>query len=520
MAVSAGGAVRGDVRLPSSKSLTNRALAIAALASGRSEIKGPLLSDDTVRMARALRALGVPIEPFGDDADEIVHAMEGDTPRRQPGPQSGLRIDGGPGGRQDASPAGHAVMRPASRALDVGGSGTAMRFLTAIAALAPGEVVLDGDRRMRERPMGPLLEALRDWGADAASIRGNGCPPVRVQGPTLTGGIANLRGDVSSQFVSALLIVAPLANGRTSLRVLPPVVSRPYIDLTIDVMGRFGVLLARGEIVPEAEGSLRGHASVGTLITRPGGAIEVTLPGGGSYAPTSYSVPPDASSASYVLAAAAIAGGSVTIVGLSARDRSGDLRLLDHLGDMGCRFEGGRRSGHDLPRSVTPQKEELAAPSSETIDEHAPVTSGDLEGLTIHGPPGAGGRIGALHAFDLDLSSTPDLVPTMAVLALFANGPSEIRNVPHLRHKESDRLHALACELRRLGAVAVEREDGLRIVPGPLHGATIETYHDHRMAMAFALAGLVIPGVVIKNPGCVGKSFPDFWTVLAGLRAS
>lgn len=539
--IPAGGAVWGEVSLPSSKSLTHRALALSALVHGRSKVSAPLLADDTMRMARALSALGIRFEPFGPETETIAQFLgtrgsasrkgAGESladpswfepPRRrsasqievsprgpgedavtvQPGFDSGLWVEGGPG-----------ALRAVDHPIDVGGAGTAMRFLTALASLVEGVVILDGDPRMRERPMGPLLGALRSWGVEAESAAGRGCPPIRVRGGTLGGGLASIRGDVSSQYISALLMIAPLTKGPSALEVVPPVVSGPYIDLTLDLMAVFGTprphieershppipdsgrpaSAEAGDPYPSAGRTAAGDGKGRSRERTETSGRAFRFRGGGSYTSAQYSVPPDASSASYFFAAPAVAGGRVTVRGLKAGDPQGDMALLGYLEEMGCAIEV-----------------EIGA-ASET---GSPRTE---DGITVQGPPQGRDGQRRLRPFDLDLAATPDLVPTLAVLALFADGPSEIRNVAHLRFKESDRLHALATELRRLGAGVRDRPDGLRIEPGPLHGARIETYRDHRMAMAFAIAGLAVPGVSIADPGCVGKSFPGFWSTLTGL---
>lgn len=441
------GPVVGRVRVPGSKSLTNRALVLAALASGRSRLIRPLISDDTERLIGAIQALGVGI---GRERSE----GGADAGGAQSGGEVDLVIDGSEG-----------LLAPPASALDVGGSGTAMRFLAALAALVPGEVVIDGDARMRQRPIGRLLDALRDLGVDAVSIVDNGCPPVRVRGGPLAGGSAGMPGNVSSQFVSALLMIAPFAERGIVLDVEPPVVSRPYIDLTLSSMARFGS--APPSLLARPEGGLRY-----TFSARGGARQGKASP----YRATDFRVPADASSAGYFFGAAAITGGRVHVEELDPADGQADARLLRVLPDLGC--------------------EVLVSP----------------DGTTVAGPSSR-----RLAAFDLDMGDAPDLVPMLAVLALFADGPCVIHGAANLRLKESDRIHALATEIARLGAVAEERPDGLRIVPGPMRSARIETYHDHRIAMAFAIAGLATPGLTIADPGCVAKSFPEFWSTLARL---
>lgn len=558
------GPVVGVVRVPASKSLSNRALALAALASGTTRIDNPLVSGDTARMIGALRALGTSIEATGPDRERleraIVQAATGSGPAAFPTADDPDSTEGDSPDRTLSVGGGNGAFGPAGAPLDLGGAGTAMRFLTALATVAQGEVILDGDARMRQRPIGPLIEGLRALGVEARSLERAGCPPVSVRGGTLRGGEARIAGGLSSQFVSALLMIAPLAPDGSSIVVTPPVVSFPYIDLTLDLMRWFGVSPSatsapgtrysqqpaasapladatrretlgtgreiltnrtdgsKGTVSPDLAVDSGGDAQARNGQNRPssdawsGTTPAARSPGGegppppssaftrtqghpvaaagpvcfefrraGRYrAPDHYRVPPDASSASYFFAAAAVSGGRVTIPGLFRGDLQGDVALLEYLEAMGCGVEA------------------------------------DEIGTTVSGPAG-----GHLAPFDLDLVATPDLVPTLAVLALFADGASEIRNVANLRVKESDRLAALAAELARLGAGVEERQDGLRIVPrrGTYSGCRIETYNDHRIAMAFAVAGLVVPGVRIADPGCVAKSFPGFWRTFAGLTS-
>ena len=416
------GPVAGSIRVPGSKSLTNRALVCAALADGASELEDALESEDTEVMQKALCELGVRIETAGDR----------------------LRVQGVSG----------RLGRPAAT-LDARASGTTARFLTAAATLAAGPVTIDGTARMRERPIDDLAAALRELGAEIEVLGKAGCPPVRVAGGGLRGGHARIKTDRSSQFVSALLLAAPCAREAVTLEPAGPVVSRPYIDLTLQVMAAFG---ARA-----------GWRDTGTLWAEPGG-----------YRGAAYRVEPDASAATYPFAAAAIASGEIRVPGLTAASQQGDLRFLAILEAMGCRVARGSGA------------------------------------ISVRGPE-------VLRGVDVDMNAMPDAVLTAAVVALFARGPTRIRNVANLRLKETDRLAALECELRKLGAKAVASADGLAIEPPPpreLHGGTIETYDDHRMAMAFALAGLRIPGVVIRDPACVAKTWPGYFEALPFLGAT
>ncbi|MDX1648807.1 MAG: 3-phosphoshikimate 1-carboxyvinyltransferase, partial [Myxococcota bacterium] len=342
----------------------------------------------------------------------------------------------------------HAPGRP----LDVGASGTTARFLTAAATLADGPVVVDGSPRMRERPIGALVGTLAALGAPAEAQGPGGCPPVRVAGGGLPGGRARIDARRSSQYVSALLLVGPCARRDLELELVDgALVSRPFVELTLEVMDAFG---AEAAFTPAG---LRVRAGVG-------------------YAARDYAVEPDAQAAVYGFAAAAIAGGRVRVEGLPADSRQTDLRLLDVLARMGCRV-----------------RREAAAVVVER-PPHVPLVGVEVDGADI-----------------------PDAVLALAVVALFAEGPTTVRGIGHLRLKESDRLAALETELRRLGARAEAGPDWLRIEPAPLHGAAVDTYDDHRMAMSFALAGLRVPGVAVRDPGCVAKTWPGFFAALEAL---
>jgi 3-phosphoshikimate 1-carboxyvinyltransferase len=418
------GPLRACVSVPGSKSISNRALLIAALARGESRLHGLLDSDDTQVMAAALRALGAAVRNGTEQRDE---------PWRVGG------VAGAP-----RAPAG---------VLDIGANGTAARFLTALLALVPGESVLDGSARMRERPIGELVEALRALGVEVTAEGRGGCPPVRCRGGAPFGGETEIDASRSSQYVSALLLIAPYAARGMTLRLRDGLLaSRPYVDVTLQMMRAFG-----------ADAGFRDET---TLTVAPGR----------TYAARDYAVEPDASTAAYFFAAAAIGGGSVRVQGLRADSLQADMAFLALLERMGC----------DVVR--------------------------DDGGIEVRGPSGP------LRAFDADMNAMPDAVLAAAVTALFADGTTRIRNVGHLRIKESDRLLALETELRKLGADARADADALVITPRALHGAEIATYDDHRMAMAFALAGLRLPGVRIRDPNCVAKSWPGYFEVFSALR--
>jgi 3-phosphoshikimate 1-carboxyvinyltransferase len=410
------------LRVPGSKSLTNRALVVAALADGPSLLDGALDCEDTRVMVEALRALGIVVD----------HDLS----------SSAIKVQGC-GGRIPASAA----------ALAVANSGTSLRFLTALVAAGKGTYRLDGDSRMRQRPVADLLASLNGLGAQASTDLGSGCPPVTIQARGLDGGHVIVKGDISSQYLSALLMVLPYARENTTVEVQGVLVSQPYVGMTISVMQAFGV-------------QVRNH-NFRSFDVRPA-----------HYQGSTFSIEPDASAASYFFALAAITGGEVGVEGLGTSSVQGDLAFVDVLADMGCVV-------HREPGRTTVQ-----------------------------------GR--KLRGVDVDMNALSDTVMTLAVVALFADGVSRIRNVAHVRHKESDRIAALAAELRKLGTVVDEYPDGLLIEPparDKLHGASIATYRDHRMAMSLALAGLVIPGVSIADPGCVAKTYPDFWTDLQRLQS-
>jgi 3-phosphoshikimate 1-carboxyvinyltransferase len=413
------GPMRGAIRPPGSKSITNRALVCAALAQGQSTLSGALQSDDTRVMIEALRLLGLSVAHDADAAAIVVRGCDGRLPA-------------------------------SSANLFVANSGTTMRFLTAMVTLGNGTFRLDGTPRMRQRPIQDLLAALRQLGADAVSEPGSGCPPVVVRGAGLRGGCATLCGDISSQYLSGLLMAAPCAAGPVELAVRGKLVSRPYLEMTLKVMSAFGVSVdARDE-------------------------DRFLIPAPQTYRARHYVVEPDASAASYFFAAAAITGGEVTVEGLSAESIQGDVAFCRLLEQMGCQLRYG-------PEQIT-------------------VVGRRLRGI------------------EADMNAISDTVQTLAAVALFAEGPTAIRNVAHIRHKETDRIAALAAELRKLGATVEERDDGLRITPGERRGATIATYQDHRMAMSMALVGLATPGVVIRDPGCTAKTYPGFFADLARLR--
>lgn len=417
--------VRGTIRPPGSKSLTNRALIVAALARGSSTLRNVLHSDDTRVMLDSLHRLGI----------EVTHERGG----------ADLRVTGCGG-----------TIPFATADLWLENSGTSIRFLTAACALGNGEYRLDGNARMRERPIAPLIDAVCRWGSQSGSEPGTraecelgtGCPPIHIFARGLPSATIEVAGDLSSQYLSALLMVAPCAAGEVTVQVAGELVSRPYVDMTMAVMRAFG-----GEI-REAEA----------------GVFSTT---GAGYRQANYDIEPDASAASYFMAAAAVTGGDVTIAGLSRDALQGDVHFADVLERMGCRVTWLR------------------------------------DAVRVEGGP--------LRGVDVDMNGISDTAQTLAAVAPFAEGPTRIRNVAHMRHKETDRVAALVTELTRLGIRAEEHDDGLTIHPGPMHPAVIETYEDHRMAMSFAILGLRHPGVQIADPGCTSKTYPEFFNDLERL---
>ena len=421
-----------EAQPPGSKSITNRALLIAALATGESTLVGALDAEDTRVMLAALDSLG--ISATLDPATRVATVV---------------------GGR------GSFPNRTAD--LYVGNSGTTTRFLAAALAFAKaGEYRIDGKPRMRERPIGDLLKTLHSLGADVASENGNDCPPLRIRGCNLGAAPdfpnrATIAADVSSQFLSGLLMAAPLAGKAFEIAVEGTLASRPYVEMTLATMRAFGV-------AARADSEFRVF----------GGFTE------GAYLGREYQIEPDASAASYFFALPAILGGSMTIRGLSRHALQGDVEFAAILEKMGC------------------------------------VARWRDDSITVERPRTADGVLAPLHGIDVDMNACSDLVQTLSVVALFADSPTTIRNVANIRVKETDRLAAVVNELRKLGATVQENADGLVVVPPPrLHGATIATYDDHRMAMSFALAGLRTPGVVIENPSCVAKTYPEFFEDIA-----
>ncbi len=460
LAIETRGPLAGHVAVPGSKSITNRALLLAALAEGESRLTGGLESDDTRVMRAALEMMGIGIETSTDPRPHDLAGDSGHGSRNRShnggGSDSVASSGDGSGETWIVQGRGGRLTVPDQAeppVLDCHGSGTTVRFLTAALTLASGPVIIDGNARMRERPISDLVASLRGLGAELTIEGEADCPPIRIHGGGLPGGPARIDGSQSSQYVSAVAQVAPYAARDVELDFKDGIiVSRPYIDLTLEVMRAFGAEAAWQD------------------------GDRLWIKAGQTYQGRDYAIEPDASSAAYPFCAAAIAGGRVSVSGVSADSLQADFKILGLLERMGCGIE----------------------------------RSGDT--VSVSGPTAA------LHSLgQIDMNDFPDAVLAYAVVALFADGPTTITNVANLRIKETDRLDALENELRKLGARVHTGPDWIRIEPGPMRGAEIETYDDHRMAMSVALAGLRVPGVVILDPGCVSKTWPGYFEAFSSL---
>ena len=407
-----------EVAVPGSKSYTHRILIAAALSDGICTLQNCLKSEDTLLTLNALRQFGVEIEEH--DNQIVAHGTNG-------------------------------VLKPCSKPVYLGNSGTSMRLLTGVAALGDGMYTLTGTERMLERPIQDLLDGLDQIGVFASSVNKNGCPPVEIRGEKLKGGSLSLKCKTSSQYLSSLLLIAPYTQDGLEITVTEGPVSRPYVDMTVDIMTRFGVKVVRD------------------------GYRQFAIHGQQAYRAGSYMVEPDCSQAGYFWAAAAITGSRIKVKGITKASRQGDVRFTEVLEAMGCKIFH------------------------------------DKDGIAVSGGP--------VSAIEVDMADMPDIVPTLAVVAAFAKGTTIIRNVAHLKAKESDRLTAVVNELSKMDIKASCTDTGLAINGGRPCGAVIDTYSDHRIAMSFALAGLRIPGMVIRDEKCVKKSFPDFWNVFEKLYA-
>jgi 3-phosphoshikimate 1-carboxyvinyltransferase len=414
-----GSRIQAKIRLPGSKSITQRALILASLARGESRLTNALVSEDTMITTEALQQLGVTVT-WKEETVEVK-----------------------PPKRRWAQP---------DRPMYLHNNGTSMRFLLSLAAAGEGRFVFDGSQRLRERPVGPVLAALETLGAACRCLDRDGYPPVEIVGNGLTGGRILVDARQSSQFLSSLLIAAPCARQEVRIGWMEPIASLPYLSLTLAMMEEAGI-------------GFRWSSD-----------NEIAVPAPQDYQPTLYPVEGDCSSASYFWAAAALTAGEVYTYPVSRRSHQGDVRLLEVLEEMGCSI------------------------------------SWENEGVRVTGSE-------RLQPVDLDMNSMPDMVPTLAVVAAFAHGRTQIRNVSHLRVKESDRLHAVATELAKFSVPVQEHSDGLVIEGGkvfpPKEG--VQVYKDHRIAMAFALAGLCVEGVEIIGAEAVAKSFPTFWDIFERL---
>ena len=417
------------VRVPGSKSLTNRTLLIASLANGITHLTNALFSDDSRYFAKALQTLGFDVKLDEENFSMTVTGLGGKIPAKK-------------------------------AELFIGNAGTAARFLSAFLTLGNGEYILDGEPRMRERPIGDLAEALAQLGCDIRSMQnaeggmqnGQICPPIKINASGLKGGKTKIAGDISSQFLSALLMTAPYAQSPVEVELTTDLNSKPYVDMTIAIMKDFGVEIERD------------------------GYSRFTIHPSSFFPLSSYAIESDASAASYFFAAPAICGGTVKVENISRKSVQGDVAFVDVLKQMGC-----------------------------TVKEN------DNSILVT--------RNLSLHGIDVDMRDIPDTAQTLAAIAPFADSPTRIRGIASARVKETDRVHATCVELDRLGVRVEEHEDGMTIHPTfNLQPANIQTYNDHRMAMAFSLIGLRFDGVTIENPSCVSKTFPNFFDVLAELQ--
>lgn len=415
---------KGLVHLPGSKSISNRTLLLAALAQGTTEIRDLLKSDDTDRMLDALRSLDVGVVQIGEH-DYRITGTGGGFPQKEAD-------------------------------LFLGNAGTAFRPLTAALALSGGTYKLHGVARMHERPIGDLVDALRQIGADITYLGEEGFPPLLIKPATIAAqGNIKIRGDVSSQFLTALLMALPMTGKETHIEMVSELISKPYIEITLKLMAQFGVVVERDGWERFTVPAASGYKSPGTVF-----------------------VEGDASSASYFLAAGAIGGGPVRVQGVGKNSIQGDVAFADALEAIG-----------------------------------ATITKGD-NWIEASAPKGA-----ALKAFDRDFNHIPDAAMTLAVAALFCDGPSRLTNIASWRVKETDRISAMATELRKLGAIVEEGEDWLRITPPAklIPNAVIDTYDDHRMAMCFSLATFGGVPVRINDPKCTAKTFPAYFDVFASV---
>ena len=413
--------IAGDIELPGSKSLTNRALLLSALASGDTQLQNLLRSDDSERMLEALQQLGVHLEISGTECQVTGNA--------------GL------------------FGAPTNNKFFLGNAGTAIRPLTAILSLIPGQFEIDGDEYMRERPIAHLGDALTTLGATIDYQGKSGCPPLTLKGGNISGGSVSVPGDISSQFLTALLMALPLTDQDSEITIIGEQVSKPYLDITLGIMQQFGVAAS--------------HSNYQTFH----------IPGRQQYqSPQQFLIEGDASSASYFFGAAAISGGTVKVHGIGKHSVQGDYQFLDTIKLMGAQVDAR--------------------------ENWVEVTGNGLRGV------------------DVDLNHIPDAAMTVAAMALFADGPTTIRNIYNWRVKETDRMHAMSEGLTRLGARVETTNDSITIEPPEtLTAAVIDTYGDHRVAMSFSLAALGDVSVTIQDPDCTRKTFPDYFSVFKSISS-
>ncbi len=422
-----GFALDAEVDVPGSKSLTNRALLVAAAAAGPTLLTGVLSSDDTDAMLSVIRATGVAVDHDTRVATATVH-----------GSGSAPEVPGGEDSREVV--------------VDVRRSGTTARFAVPYLAAGHGTFLIDAHEQMRARPMDDLFAALDQLGVRHEAVGLTGRLPVRVHASGLRGGVVRVTGNVSSQFLSGLLLAAPLARSEVIIEVNGELVSTPYVDLSLSVMRAFGAKVD--------------NENYARFVVEPTGYVS----------PGSYSIEPDASAASYFFAAAVATGGRVRVRGLGLGAEQGDVRFADVLGELGA-----------------------------TV-----VRTDDALEVRADGP---------LHGGSVNMMDCSDTAQSLAAIAPLATGPISVTGIGFIRRKETDRIHAVVTELRRLGIEATEDDDGFTIEPGPIRPTVVHTYDDHRMAMSFTILGLAVHGVSIEDPGCVAKTFPEFFDAVEGLRS-
>ncbi len=405
-----------SISVPGSKSYSHRLLIASALSDGKSIVRNCLRSEDTMLTLEALKQMGVDV--LDDKENFIINGTGG-------------------------------YLNSTDKPIYLANSGTSIRLLTGITAIGKGEYTLEGTKRMHERPIQDLLDGLSQLGITAISMNNNGCPPVLINGGHIKGGSMTIDCSLSSQYLSSVLLMAPFTDRGIDIHIKNDLVSKPYVDMTIDIMNKLGVSAER-------EGYKR-----------------FFVPGKQVYNNGDYTVEPDCSQASYFWGAAAITGKTVKVKDISKESRQGDVKFAEILGSMGC--------------DIIHEKDGIS------------VTGKKLKGIEV------------------DMSNMPDVVPTLSVVAAFAQGTTIIKNVAHLKEKESNRIDSVVTELIKMDIDARATDDGLIINGGNPVGADIDTYDDHRIAMCFAISGLVVPGVVIKDEDCVKKSFPNYWEVFQEL---